>query len=195
MGIGIFYAIHKDRSCFKVDLDRLTSRGNNALDHGFAVAVFVCQMKDDDIILLGGIIQTVKQQILSILQGVFHGSAVDAAKSRDEGEYNQHFMPSDVRHNCKVAEDRAKDTDKQREAKNAIREAKAEAEKEAILRVNEAQAMSIRMINEANPDEAYMTLKKLEALEKMGDGNATKIVIPSELQGIVGLVNTIKEAK
>ncbi len=72
---------------------------------------------------------------------------------------------------------------------------KAEAEKEAILRVNEAQAASIRMINEANPDEAYLTLKKLEALEKMGDGNATKIVIPSELQGIVGLVNTIKEAK
>ena len=72
---------------------------------------------------------------------------------------------------------------------------KAEAEKEAILRVNEAQAESIRLINEAKPDEAYLLLKKLEALEKMGDGQATKIVIPSELQGIVGLVNTIKEAK
>ena len=72
---------------------------------------------------------------------------------------------------------------------------KAEAEAQAILRVNEAQAESIRLINEAKPEESYMTLKKLEALEKMGDGNATKIVIPSELQGIVGLVNTIKEAK
>ena len=72
---------------------------------------------------------------------------------------------------------------------------KAEAEKEAILRVNEAQAESIRLINEAKPDEAYLLLKKLEALEKMGDGQATKIVIPSELQGIVGLINTIKEAK
>ncbi len=72
---------------------------------------------------------------------------------------------------------------------------KAEAEAEAILRVNEAQADSIRLINDAKPEEAYMTLKKLEAIEKMGDGNATKIVIPSELQGIVGLVNTIKEAK
>ena len=72
---------------------------------------------------------------------------------------------------------------------------KAEAEKEAILRVNEAQAESIRLINEAKPDEAYLLLKKLEALEKMGDGQATKIVNPSELQGIVGLVNTIKEAK
>ncbi len=72
---------------------------------------------------------------------------------------------------------------------------KAEAEAEAILRINEAQADSIRLINQAKPEEAYLTLKKLEALEKMGDGNATKIVIPSELQGIVGLVNTIKEAK
>ena len=72
---------------------------------------------------------------------------------------------------------------------------KAEAEKEAILRVNEAQAESIRMINEAKPEDAFMTLKKLETLAKVGDGQATKIVIPSELQGIVGLVNTIKEAK
>lgn len=72
---------------------------------------------------------------------------------------------------------------------------KAEAEAEAILRVNEAQAESIRLINQAKPQEAYLTLKKLEALEKMGDGQATKIVIPSELQNVVGLVNTIKEAK
>ena len=72
---------------------------------------------------------------------------------------------------------------------------KAEAEKEAILRVNEGQAESIRLINESKPDEAYLTLKKLQALEKMADGQATKIVIPSELQGLVGLVNTIKEAK
>ena len=71
----------------------------------------------------------------------------------------------------------------------------AEAEKEAILRASEAQAESIRLINEANPDQAYLTLKKLEALEKMGDGQATKIVIPSELQSVVGLVNTITEAK
>lgn len=70
---------------------------------------------------------------------------------------------------------------------------KAEAEKEAILRVNEAHAESIRMINEAKPDEAYLTMKKLEALEKVGDGQATKIIIPSELQKLVGLVNTIKD--
>ena len=72
---------------------------------------------------------------------------------------------------------------------------KAEAEKEAILRINEAQAESIRMINEAKPEEAYLTLKKLETLAQVGDGQSTKIIIPSELQGIAGLVNTIKEAK
>lgn len=72
---------------------------------------------------------------------------------------------------------------------------KAEAEKQAILRVHEAQAESIKLINAASPEEAYLLLKKLETMEKMADGQATKIVIPSELQGIVGLVNTIKEAK
>lgn len=72
---------------------------------------------------------------------------------------------------------------------------KAEAEKESILRINEAQAESIRMINEAKPEEAYLTLKKLETLAQVGDGQSTKIVIPSELQGLVGLINTIKEAK
>ena len=72
---------------------------------------------------------------------------------------------------------------------------KAEAEKESILRIHEAQAESIRLIKDACPDEAYLTLKKLEALAQVADGQATKIVIPSELQGIVGLVNTIKEAK
>jgi len=72
---------------------------------------------------------------------------------------------------------------------------KAEAEKEAILRIYEAQADSIRMINEAQPCEAYLLLQKLSAMEKVADGQSTKIVIPSELQGIVGLVNTIKEAK
>ena len=79
------------------------------------------------------------------------------------------------------------------EAEKQAQILKAEAEKEAILRVNEAHAESIRMINEAKPDEAYLTMKKLEALEKVGDGQATKIIIPSELQKLVGLVNTIKE--
>ena len=81
------------------------------------------------------------------------------------------------------------------EAKKQAAILAAEAEKEAILCVNTAMAESIRMINEANPQDGYLTIKKLEAIEKMSDGQATKIVIPSELQGVVGLVNTIKEAK
>ena len=51
------------------------------------------------------------------------------------------------------------------------------------------------MINEAAPGEAYLTLKKLESFEKAADGQATKVIIPSDLQGVVGLVNTITEAK
>ena len=79
------------------------------------------------------------------------------------------------------------------EAEKQARILKAEAEKESILRIHEAHAESIRLINDAKPDEAYLTLKKLEALEKVGDGQATKIIIPSELQKLVGLVNTIKD--
>ena len=72
--------------------------------------------------------------------------------------------------------------------------AEAEAEAEAILKINQAQAESIRLINEANPDEAYMLLKKLESFEKVADGNATKVIIPSDLQGVVGLVNAVAES-
>ena len=70
----------------------------------------------------------------------------------------------------------------------------AEAEAESILKINKAQAESIRLINEANPDNAFLTLKKLEAFEKVSNGNATKIIIPSDLQGVVGLVNAITES-
>ena len=80
------------------------------------------------------------------------------------------------------------------EAEKEARIKRAEGEAEAIIRINQAQAESIRLINEANPDEAYLTLKKLESFEKVSDGNATKIIIPSDLQNVVGLVNTITES-
>ncbi len=80
------------------------------------------------------------------------------------------------------------------EAEKEARIRRAEGEAEAILRVNEAEAQSIRMINEAAPDPEYMLLKKLEAFEKVADGQATKIIIPSELQGVVGLVNAVTES-
>ena len=80
------------------------------------------------------------------------------------------------------------------EAEKEARIKKAEAEAEAILKINPAQAESIRLINEAKPDEAFITLKKLESFEKVADGNSTKVIIPSDLQGVVGLVNAVAES-
>ena len=73
----------------------------------------------------------------------------------------------------------------------AIREAEGQAE--AIRQVQEATAAGIRMVNEAKPSEAVLTIKSLEALEKVADGQATKIIIPSDIQNMAGLVTSIKE--
>ena len=79
------------------------------------------------------------------------------------------------------------------EAEKEARIKKAEAEAEAILKINTAQAESIKLINEAKPEEAYLLLKKLEAYEKAANGQATKIIVPSDLQGVVGLVNAVAD--
>lgn len=71
-----------------------------------------------------------------------------------------------------------------------IREAEGEAE--AILNVQKAVADSIRLINEAAPEDGYITMKKLEAFEKAADGKATKIIVPTELASVAGLVSGIK---
>ena len=73
----------------------------------------------------------------------------------------------------------------------AIREAEGEAE--AILAVQTAIAEGIKKINEANPSEGYVALKALESFEKAANGKATKIIIPSEIQGIAGLAASIKD--
>ena len=72
-----------------------------------------------------------------------------------------------------------------------IREAEGEAV--AILKVQEANAQGIRLLNEANPTDGILTIKSLEAFAKAADGKATKIIIPSEIQGIAGLAASIKE--
>ncbi len=72
-----------------------------------------------------------------------------------------------------------------------IREAEGEAE--AILKVQKATADGLRFIREAGADEAVIRLKSLEAFEKAADGRATKIIIPSEIQGIAGLASSVKE--
>ncbi|MCM1175864.1 MAG: SPFH/Band 7/PHB domain protein [Blautia sp.] len=72
-----------------------------------------------------------------------------------------------------------------------IREAEGEAA--AILKVQQATADGIRMIREAGADEAVLRIKSLEAFEKASDGKATKIIIPSEIQGLAGLAASAKE--
>lgn len=72
-----------------------------------------------------------------------------------------------------------------------IREAEGEAE--AILKVKQATADGIRMIKEAGADDAVIKLRSLDAFEKAADGQATKIIIPSEIQGVAGLAKSIKE--
>ncbi len=72
-----------------------------------------------------------------------------------------------------------------------IREAEGEAA--AILKVQQATADGIRMIREAGADEAVLRIKSLEAFEKAADGKATKIIIPSEIQGMAGLAASAKE--
>ena len=73
----------------------------------------------------------------------------------------------------------------------AIREAQGQAE--AILTVQRARAESIKLMNEANPSQRVLALQGLDALGKVADGQATKIIIPSELQNLGGLIPTVKE--
>ncbi len=79
------------------------------------------------------------------------------------------------------------------EAKKESAILEAEGQAEALLKMQQATAEGIRMINDANASKAYLTLKSLEALETMADGKATKLVIPSDLQGLAGLAATLKE--
>ena len=69
----------------------------------------------------------------------------------------------------------------------------AEGQAEAVLKVQNANAEGIRMIREAGADQAVLTLKSLEAFMKAADGRATKVIIPSEIQGLAGLASSLKE--
>lgn len=68
----------------------------------------------------------------------------------------------------------------------------AEGQAQALERVYKAQAYGIEIINKAKPEQAYLTLKGLESLEKVANGNATKIIIPSEIQNLAGLIASVK---
>ena len=77
------------------------------------------------------------------------------------------------------------------EKEKMIRE--AEGQSQAILKVQQAKADGIRFIKDAGADESVLTIKSLEAFEQAADGKATKIIIPSNIQGIAGLTASLKE--
>lgn len=112
-----------------------------------------------------------------------------------EGEKNSAILVAEGRKQSAILEAEA---EKQAailraEAEREVRIREAEGEAEAILKVQEATAAGIRMINEAKPCKEMLTLKSFEALEKVANGQATKIIIPSELQSLAGLAATLTE--
>ena len=78
------------------------------------------------------------------------------------------------------------------DAQKQARIMQAEGEATAILKVQQAMADSLKLLNEAAPNDQVIKLKALEALEKVADGKATKLIIPSEIQGLAGLAASAK---
>lgn len=114
---------------------------------------------------------------------------------RAEGERNSAILVAEGKKQSMILEAEAEKQAAILRAE-ALREAtirEAEGEAEAILKVQEANAAGIRMINEAAPTEAVLTIKSLEAFEKAADGKATKIIIPSNIQSLAGLVTSATE--
>ena len=79
------------------------------------------------------------------------------------------------------------------EAKKEAQIKEAEGEAEALLKIKEAEAQGIRIIMQADPNQKIITMKSLEALSDLANGQATKIIVPSDLQNIATLGTTIKE--
>ena len=120
---------------------------------------------------------------------------------RAEGEKNSAILVAEGRKQSAIL-----DAEAEKQAAilraEAVKEARireAEGEADAILKVQEATAAGLKMLNEAAPGKEVLTLKSFEALAKVADGQATKIIIPSDLQGLAGvataLAETVKEKK
>ncbi|WP_296079054.1 SPFH domain-containing protein [uncultured Eubacterium sp.] len=115
---------------------------------------------------------------------------------RAEGEKQSRILVAEGHKESKILEAEA---EKQSAilAAEAVKEAKireAEGEAQAIATVQQASAEAIKLLNEANANEAVLKLKALEAFAKAADGQATKIIIPSEIQSIAGLAEGIVES-
>ena len=115
---------------------------------------------------------------------------------RAEGEKQSRILVAEGHKESKILEAQAEKqsailaAEAEKEAK--IREAEGEAE--AIAKVQKATADAIKMLNEANDDESVLKVKALESFAKAADGQATKIIIPSEIQGMAGLAEGIIES-
>ncbi len=101
-----------------------------------------------------------------------------------EGEKESRILQAEAEKQSQILQAEA-------EKEAAIRVAEGEAQ--AILEVQKATAEGLRMLNEASPTNAVVAIKSLEAFAKAADGKATKIIIPSEIQGLAGLATSIKE--
>ncbi len=115
---------------------------------------------------------------------------------RAEGEKNSAILVAEGRKQSAIldaeAEKQAAILRAEAEREARIREAEGEAE--AILKVQEATAAGLRMLGEVGVTREVLTLKSYEALAKVADGKATKLIIPSDLQGAVGIAATVAEA-
>ena len=114
---------------------------------------------------------------------------------RAEGEKQSRILVAEGHKESKILEAEAEKQSAILHAE-AVKEAKvreAEGEAEAILKVQTATADAIKLLNEADAKEAVVKLKALEAFAKAADGQATKIIIPSEIQGLAGLAEGIVE--
>ncbi len=115
---------------------------------------------------------------------------------RAEGEKQSRILVAEGHKESKILEAEAEKQSAILHAE-AVKEAKvreAEGEAEAILKVQTATADAIKLLNEADANEAVIKLKSLEAFAKAADGQATKIIIPSEIQGIAGLAEGVTQA-
>ena len=115
---------------------------------------------------------------------------------RAEGEKESQVLVAEGQKTSKIL---AAEADKQAAIlrAEAVKEAKireSEGEAQAIIAVEEARAKAISLINESEPSNAFLTIRSLDAFEKAADGQATKIIIPSEIQGIAGLAKGIVES-
>ncbi len=116
---------------------------------------------------------------------------------RAEGEKNAAILAAEGRKQSAILDAEAKNEalvlQADADRKSAI--LRAEGEAEAILKIQQATADGIRMINDANPGKGVIAIKSLEAFAQAADGKATKIIIPSEIQSLAGLVTGISELK